>query len=106
MFFNQIDDLQREVNVAGATAVVQQIITNAADAEIFGIEVDGFFPITEKLFLSGSLGLIDDEYTDVTRKLNTPDAASLALPARADDLALDIPRLSPVAASFGITYFA
>jgi len=50
--------------------------------------------------------LIDDEYTDVTRKLNTPDAASLALPARADDLALDIPRLSPVAASFGITYFA
>jgi len=104
VFFNQIDDLQREVNVAGGTAVVQQIITNAADAEIFGIEIDGFFPITEKLFLSGSLGLIDGEFTDVTLNLNTPDSAGLALPASADDLALDIPRLSPVTASFGITY--
>jgi len=84
--------------------VVQQIITNAADAEIFGIEIDGFFPITEKLFLSGSLGLIDGEFTDVTLNLNTPDAAGLALPAGADDLELDIPRLSPVTASFGITY--
>jgi len=104
-FFNLVDDLQREVNVAGGTAVVQQVITNAADAEIYGFELDALWPVTNNFILNGSIGVVEGNFTDVTINLNTPDAAGLALPAGDDDLELDIPRLSPFTASAGFTYF-
>lgn len=104
IFFSQVNDLQREVNVAGGTAVVQQIITNAADADLLGIEIDALWPVTNNFIINGSIGLIDGDFTNVTINLNTPDSAGLALPAGDDDLELDIPRLAPFTASAGITY--
>jgi len=84
--------------------VVQQIITNAADADILGIEIDALWPVTNNFIINGSIGLIDGDFTNVTINLNTPDSAGLALPASDDDLELDIPRLAPFTASAGITY--
>jgi len=104
-FFNVVDDLQREVNVAGGTAVVQQIITNAADAEIYGFELDALWPVTDNFVLNGSIGVTEGNFTDVSINLNTPDAAGLALAPGDDDLELDIPRLTPFTASAGFTYF-
>jgi len=106
VFFSQVDDLQREINVAGGTAVVLQVIENAADADILGFEFDALWPVTDNFFLTGSLGLIDGEFTSVSLNLNTPDAAGLGLPGGPDDLDLDIPRLSPFTANVGFTYIA
>jgi len=104
IFFSEVDDLQREINVAGGTAVVQQIITNAADADLLGVEFDVLWPVTNNFVLTGSIGLIDGDFTDITLNLNTPDSAGLVLPAGDDDLELDIPRLAPFTASAGFTY--
>jgi len=106
IFFSQVDDLQREINVAGGTAVVLQVIENAADADLFGVEFDAIWPVTDNFFLTGSFGVIDGEFTSVGLNLNTPDSAGLGLPAGSDDLELDIPRLAPFTASAGFTYIA
>jgi len=83
-----------------------QVIENAADADILGFEFDALWPVTDNFFLTGSLGLIDGEFTSVSLNLNTPDAAGLGLPGGPDDLELDIPRLSPFTANVGFTYIA
>jgi len=103
-FYNVLDDLQREVNVPGGTAVVQQIITNAADAEIYGLEADLVWPITRNFIINGSLGITEGSFTDVTVNLTAASAAELAEAPGSDDLELQIPRLSPFTASFGATY--
>jgi len=70
-FFNTIDNLQREINVAGGSAVVQQVITNAADAEIYGIEFDALWPVTDNFIVNGTIGFLESSYTDVSVNLST-----------------------------------
>jgi len=104
-FFNTIDNLQREINVAGGSAVVQQVITNAADAEIYGIEFDALWPVTDNFIVNGTIGFLESSYTDVSVNLSASSAAQLTDPAGPEDLALEIPRLSPFTATAGFTYF-
>ena len=104
VFFNRIQDLQREINVPGGTAVVQQIITNAADAEIRGIELDLQLPVSNNVILYSTLGYLEGEFTAVSINLDTPDAAGLADEPDSDDLSLGIPRLAPFSATAGVTY--
>jgi iron complex outermembrane receptor protein len=70
VFFNQIGDMQREVNLADPISGVVQIIKNTADAEIWGLELDGAFPLGESTVLLASLGYIDPQYTKVIFDLN------------------------------------
>jgi len=68
-FFTDISDLQREVNIAGAAGVLQNIV-NTADAEIMGVELEGRFAVTDYVTLTGNVGLLDAEYTDLNSDLS------------------------------------
>jgi iron complex outermembrane receptor protein len=85
-FFTDGTDMQREVNLPSETAGVLQLIQNTADVEIMGIEADGTFAVTDSLTLQGSIGVIDNEYTDVRFDLNGDGEIGGA------DLNLSLPR--------------
>jgi len=54
--------------------------------------------------VSGSIGITEGSFSNVTLNLTAPDAAGLAEAPGADDLELEIPRLTPFTASVGATY--
>ncbi|MCF6226203.1 MAG: TonB-dependent receptor [Xanthomonadales bacterium] len=70
VFYNQIDDMQREVNFTDPISGVVQVIRNTADATILGFEVDTTYAVTDNLVLLASLGYIDPSYTRVRFDLN------------------------------------
>ena len=65
VFFNIIKDMQRDVVIPGGPSGTVQDIANTADAEIFGVELDGSFVLADKLILQGSMGFLDAQYTDI-----------------------------------------
>ena len=71
LFFNDIEDMQREVNLADPISGVVQVIKNTADAEILGIELDGALNLAENLQATGSVGWLDPEYKKVRFDLNS-----------------------------------
>ncbi len=84
LFYNEISDMQRELNFAGPIGVIQ-LVRNTADADILGVEVDATYAITDRLLVNLSLGWIDAEYDKVTADLNRDGVIdgrdkSLALP--------------------------
>ena len=97
VFYNEVSDMQREVNKAGPIGVIQ-LIQNTADAEIFGLEVDGTYAITENLLLTASLGYIDAQYSEVDVDLNEDGVID------GDDEDLDLPRAPEWTYSFGINH--
>ncbi|MEE4203381.1 MAG: TonB-dependent receptor, partial [Halieaceae bacterium] len=87
-------DMQREVNLPSETAGVLQLIQNTADVELFGLEADGTFAITDSFTLKASMGWMSNKYTDVTFDLNgdgvvNGDDRDLKLP-RAPDLTYSV----------------
>ncbi len=89
-FHNEVEDMQREVNLADPFAGVVQIIRNTADATIQGLEIEGQLSITDNLLFVGSLGLVDGSYDSVLFDISGDGNVDGA------DLALDIPRLAPL----------
>ena len=89
IFWNDIENLQRELNVPGSLGVSQEIV-NAGSATIRGAEIEGrmFLPV-EGLSLSGNFGYLDGEYDEVTEDLNRDEMVNEA------DQRLEIPRLAP-----------
>jgi iron complex outermembrane receptor protein len=65
VFYTEISDMQREINLADPDAGVVQIIRNSADATIWGFEVDGTFRVTDNLLMLASLGYLDASYDSV-----------------------------------------
>lgn len=98
IFYNEIDDMQREVNLADPVSGVVQIIKNTADAEIFGIEVDGTFALTDSLVLMTSIGWIDADYADVSFDLNGDGVVNDA------DRDLELPRAAEWTYNIGLNY--
>ena len=96
-FHNQIDDLQREVNLPSAAAGVVQLIRNTADATITGGEIEFDWAISDSLFLKVSGGYVDGSYDAVRFDLNGDGLVDAA------DLALDLPRLANL--SYGAQLF-
>lgn len=70
VFFTQIDDMQREINLPDPIAGVVQVIKNTADAEILGFEVEGTFALGKSTVLLASVGYIDPEYKEIFFDLN------------------------------------
>ncbi len=97
VFYNQIDDLQREINLADPISGVVQVIRNTADATISGIELDALMPLSDTLLLNASIGYIDPEYDTVRFDLNGDGAINAA------DLALDLPRAAELTYAIGLT---
>jgi iron complex outermembrane receptor protein len=97
VFYNTIDDMQREINLPGPIGVIQ-LIRNTADATITGVEVDGSFGLTDNLILLASVGVIDAGYDEVRIDLNGDGVIDEA------DKALDLPRAAELTYSIGFTH--
>ena len=71
LFHNQIDDMQREVNLADPAAGVVQVIKNTADATIYGAEFDLMYMLTDALRSNVSMGYTNASYDSVQFDLNS-----------------------------------
>ena len=98
LFFNEIDDMQREVNMADPISGVVQVIKNTADAEILGVELDGALNLAENLQATGSVGWLDPEYKKVTYDLNSDGTID------GRDKDLDLPRAADWTWSLGLVH--
>ena len=98
MFYNEISDQQREVNLPSETAGVVQLIRNTADTTIMGVEVDSTISLTDNLILLASFGYIDAEYDKVRFDLNGDGVVD------GQDEDLDLPRAPELTWSVGLTH--
>ncbi len=89
-YYNDINGMQREVNLPDPVTGVVQIIDNTADATIWGFEAEGRIAATDRLLLTGFVGYTNGDYdkifADISGTSGVIDAA---------DFALEIPRLVP-----------
>ena len=99
VFYNLIDDVQRVITRSDAFGIAQEI-RNTADVEAFGFELDGLVAVTGKLFLLGSVGYVDPEYTRVKHDLNLDETVD------GKDKALKLPRAAKWTWSVGATHDA
>ncbi|MBN7798012.1 TonB-dependent receptor [Parahaliea mediterranea] len=98
VFYNDIQDMQREVNRSDPDSGVAQIIDNTADATIMGLEIDGTFTLTDNLLLQATLGYIDASYDKVIFDLNNDGEVNGA------DKDLELPRAPELTYSVGLNY--
>lgn len=98
VFYNEIDDQQREVNLPSETAGVVQLIRNTADTTIAGVEVDATISLTDNLLLLASLGYIDASYDEVRFDLNGDGVVD------GKDEDLDLPLAPELTWSVGLTH--
>ena len=98
VFYNEIDDMQRELNLPSQGAGVIQLVRNTASATITGVEVDATISLTDGLLLLASAGYIDAEYDEVNLDLNGDGVVD------GQDEDLDIPRAPEWTYSLGLTY--
>ena len=98
VFFTDIKDMQREVNLSDPSAGVVQTIVNTADAEIAGLELEGRYAITDNFLLTGNVGLIDAEYQSVDFDISGDGVID------GEDLALALPRVPDVTFGVGALY--
>ncbi len=103
-FYNTIDDIQREINVSGGSAVVQQVIANAGDVDVYGFEFDVLWPVTDNFLLNGSIGVTQSNFTEVNINLLAANSGEINNPPADGVLDLQLPRLAPFTASAGFTY--
>jgi len=101
-YYNDIDDMQRELNLADPLAGVVQVITNTADAHIFGIEVEAQYAVGDNLLLMGSLGHANGDYDSILFDIGFPAVSPGVVDAA--DKALKIPRLAPWTWSAGFVH--
>ncbi len=111
LFYNDVKDLQRELNLPGTDFGPVQIIRNTADAQIYGLELDGAFSITSGLLLTGSIGLINSEYTEVIANLvdvagdeDTDGDGNPGPVVNSADEDLDLPRAPELTYSIGLNW--
>ncbi|TDG12149.1 TonB-dependent receptor [Seongchinamella unica] len=98
VFYSQIDDQQREVNLPSESSGVLQLIKNTADTTIWGVEVDGTFSLTENLILLASIGYTDASYDKVRFDLNGDGVVD------GGDKALELPRAPELTWSLGLSH--
>lgn len=90
-FNNDIDNIQRELNLGDPFVIVLQGTINAGDVKIKGVEFEFLTVPTDYLTFYGSLGYMDGSYTRVD-------------PAWASFLGSELPRLAPWSFSLGAGY--
>lgn len=98
VFFSDVSDMQRELNLSSPSSGVSQVILNTADAEILGFEAEGRYAVTDNLILMANIGVIDAEYTDAIYDISSDGVID------GKDLALDLPRVPETTYGFGFLY--
>ncbi len=97
IFYNEIDDMQRELNNPGPIGVIQ-LVRNTADATMTGVEVDATISLTDRLVMMASVGYVDAEYDEVRDDLNGDGVID------GKDKDLDIPRAPEWSYSVGFIH--
>lgn len=90
-FYNEIDDMQRELNIGDPDVIVLQGTINAGDVTIKGVELDFVALITDNFSINGSYGWQDGDYDRVD-----PDFAAFLGP--------ELPRLAPTNYTVGASF--
>ncbi|MFO7552213.1 MAG: TonB-dependent receptor [Haliea sp.] len=97
VFYNQIDDMQREINLPGPIGVIQ-LVRNTAEATIMGLEVDATWGLTDSLVAIASVGILDASYDKVLVDLNGDGVIDGA------DEDLDLPRAADLTWTVGLNH--
>lgn len=97
VFYNKIDDMQREINLPGPIGVIQ-LVRNTAEATIIGLEVDATYALTDSLVAIASVGVIDASYDEVLVDLNGDGVIDGA------DEDLDLPRAADLTWTVGLNH--
>lgn len=98
VFYNQIKDMQRELNFPSTVTAVNQVVRNTADAETIGVELEGRYAVLSNLVVNLALGYVEGEYREVIFDINQDGVVD------GQDGELDLPRLAPLTGSLGIIY--
>ena len=98
LFYNDIQDMQREVVLTDPTSGIVQIIKNTADADILGLELEGVFSLSDSLLLNTSIGWLDADYSDIFFDLTGDGVIDGA------DKSLDLPRAAELTYSIGLNH--
>lgn len=69
MFYSETSDLARIVQTVGAQGAIQKPI-NIGDTQMWGVELEGSWLLTDGLMLTGSLGYLSNEYGHLDYDLN------------------------------------
>jgi iron complex outermembrane receptor protein len=104
VYLNKIDNFQRELNLTDPQSGVVQVITNTADATIWGIEIDTRVLVTDNLIFTGFLGYADGEYDEILFDIGAPNPAGSPGVVDQEDFSLEIPRLSPFSYGAGLLH--
>jgi iron complex outermembrane receptor protein len=96
VFYTDVADMQREVNLSDPNSGVVQILKNTADADIWGLEVDGTFSLLDNLLVMASVGYTDASYSSVKFDLNGDGVVD------SQDEDLDLPRVAEWTYSLGL----
>ena len=102
VYYNDINDMQREINLADPTTGVVQIIDNTADATIWGVEMETRISITDNLLFTGSLGHTNGEYDEILADISNNGSQPMVIDE--EDFNLEIPRLAPWTWSLGLVH--
>ncbi len=94
-YWTIMNDLQRELNISDPELGVLQFIENAADANVYGFEIDASAQILPELSIFGSFGFTDSDYTNVQFDLNGDGVLD------SGDEDLTLPRLENISANIG-----
>jgi iron complex outermembrane receptor protein len=89
VYVNDINDMQRELNLSDPLAGVVQVIRNTADATIWGIEIEAQIAFTDNFIVLGNVGHTSGSYDSVLFDISSDGVIN------ANDLRLEIPRLAP-----------
>lgn len=98
LFYNEIDDMQRELNVASDNAAVVQLIRNTANATIQGAEFEAMVAASDSLLFTLNAGYVDGSYDDIWLDISGDGVIDGA------DYALEIPRLAPWTYGVGMVH--
>lgn len=98
VFYTEVDDMQREINLTSPITGVVQFIKNTANAEIWGFEAEGAFALGRNTVLQASVGYIDPEYKKIFVDLNVDGVIDDA------DKDLEPPRAAKWTWSVGATH--
>ncbi len=98
VFYTEVDNMQREINLADPFAGVVQVIRNTAGAQIPGFEIEGAFALGENTVLLASLGWINPRYTNVIFDLNGDGIINQR------DEELELPRAAEWTYSIGLNH--
>ena len=104
-FYNEIKDIQRELNIGDPDVIVFQATINAGDVTIKGIEADFVALLTDTFSINASVGVQDGEYDRIDPFVPLIEAALEAATGEPTTLlGPDLPRLAPSNYSLGFSW--